>query len=216
MNDTMDNKMSQQRLYVLIAAAAGMLGTFLPWVSAPIIGGISGTAGDGWFTFILFGVAVFVALQGDRTKNLDQKQFLAVCVTSGLAALFALWKIINFNNSMGQLAGRDGMFSGMFTSTVSIGVGLYLIVLAGIAVIGLAFKMKAKIGGHQETVDKGDLDKETVDKDSINKAIGSSENVNNEADSKVSESNESVDKEAEDKEAENKRGGHKEAENKEK
>ena len=36
--------MHQQRLYVLIAAAAGMLGTFLPWVSLPFLGSVSGTS----------------------------------------------------------------------------------------------------------------------------------------------------------------------------
>lgn len=160
---TMNNKMSQQRFYALIAAAIGMFGTFLPWVSAPVISGISGTAGDGWFTLILFGITFFILLQGDKMKDLDQKQLLAVYGTSGLAALFALWKITSFNNSISQFAGRETMVSGMFTSTVSVGIGLYLVVVAGVAVIGLAFTMKgkdmvSKEKGGKETDDKKEID----------------------------------------------------------
>jgi hypothetical protein len=130
--------MNKQRLAIVIAAGIGMLATFMPWVKAPFVGSINGTAADGWTTFFLFGVAVVIALLNDRTTRITGNTFYAAIAGPGAATLFALWKIMQFS---GKKQSND-IFCEMMGSTVTIEFGLYLIVLAGVASVLLAYLIK--------------------------------------------------------------------------
>ena len=134
--------MHQQRLYVLIAAAAGMLGTFLPWVSLPFLGSVSGTSAgaDGWISFVFFGVVLAMTLIGKREALLEGWHFMLAIIFGAAGAIFALWKIIDINSVIGG-KGQGEMGKAM-GKMVSVGFGLYLIVIAGIAVVVLAFVMQ--------------------------------------------------------------------------
>ena len=140
--------MHKQRLYVLIAAAAGMLGTFLPWVSLPFLGSVSGVnaGADGWISFVFFGVVVAMTLIGNRESLLEGYQFTLSVVFGAVGAIFGLWKIIDINSVMGG-KGQGEMGKAM-GKMISVGFGLYLIVLAGIAVVVLALMLKK---GEQKT-----------------------------------------------------------------
>src|ERR1041384_5512802 len=79
-----------QRVVVVIAAGAGMLGTFLPWASVGVLS-IAGTGGDGWITLVMFGIAMAVACAGDRTAFLSEGLSGVLVAVAGLAALVGLY-----------------------------------------------------------------------------------------------------------------------------
>src|SRR5690606_11829727 len=66
-----ESSFSRQRTALAITAAAGMLATFLPWVKAPIIGSIDGTAGDGWITLALFACSFALCFAGNRSRSIS-------------------------------------------------------------------------------------------------------------------------------------------------
>jgi len=126
--------MNKQRLSILIASGLGALATFLPW--AKVLGlSVSGTAGDGWLTLILFAIPIILSLKGEKTSRIQGKELYGAIVPAALAALIGIWKITDFNSAT---AGAEMMG----VSVASIGVGLYLLVLAGIAVPVVAFVIK--------------------------------------------------------------------------
>jgi hypothetical protein len=136
------NKMHKQRIAILIAASIGALGTFLPWVHAPIVGTVPGSSGsDGWITFILFALSIGLCFVGNRKETLKVGFLVGSMVPSLLASIIALIKIIDFNSKMSS-AVVDNPFAKAITQTVGIGIGLYLIVLAGIAVLVLGIMFK--------------------------------------------------------------------------
>ena len=59
--------MHKQRLAIVIAAALGIVATFLPWVNIAFLGSVTGTNGDGWFTLILFIAALVIGLLKDKS-----------------------------------------------------------------------------------------------------------------------------------------------------
>lgn len=137
--------MNRQRLVVLVLSIAGMLGTFLPWVQAPIVGSVNGTKGDGWITLGLFAIPLVVVLLKDRMQTLDMKRMLIASAGGVVAAIIGIWKMIDLNNSMKSL-GENELFGKLFSSSVSIGFGLYVIVIAGLAIpvylfLGKKFKV---------------------------------------------------------------------------
>ncbi len=125
--------LNKQRLAILIASILGALATFMPWLKAPIIGTINGTKGDGWITMILFAIPIFISLYKDKTKPIKGKLLNPVIFPPILAAIIGIYKIIKFNTT---ISGADN--NNIFSDVVSIGFGLYLVILAGIAVPILA------------------------------------------------------------------------------
>ena len=134
--------MNKQRLAILIVAGLGVLATFLPWVKVPIIGSVNGTQGDGWITLVLFAIAILISLSKDKTKAIEGGRLYAAILPGGLAGALGLWKIIDFNSKMEELGGN--VMAEAIGSTVSIGIGLYLVVLAGIALPIVGFLIKDK------------------------------------------------------------------------
>ncbi|MDA9775431.1 hypothetical protein N9B67_03810 [Algibacter sp.] len=134
--------MNKQRLAILTVAGLGVLATFLPWVKVPILGSVNGTQGDGWITLVLFAIAILISLSKDKTKAIEGGLLYAAILPGGLAGALGLWKIIDFNSKMEELGGN--VMAEAIGSTVSIGIGLYLVVLAGIALPIVGFLIKDK------------------------------------------------------------------------
>lgn len=133
--------MNKQRVLIVAAAGVGMLCTFLPWVSIPIFGSISGARGDGWISFALFLIALLPALlAGEKKQPLPGKALPAVLIPAVLAAGLGIWKIIDFKR---LLSGSTDDALAQFTGAgVSIGFGLYLLVLAGIVLVFAALRFR--------------------------------------------------------------------------
>ncbi|MCL2409794.1 MAG: zinc ribbon domain-containing protein [Oscillospiraceae bacterium] len=128
--------MHKQRLILAIVSVLGILATFLPWATnIPFLGsvnGIAGDASDGWFTLILFAVALIISLIGNRTEAMVSK-IKFVAVGAGLInAIIAIWNISQVNDLRSAFGGFG----------ISVGFGLYLLVIAGIGVAVIPFFTK--------------------------------------------------------------------------
>jgi hypothetical protein len=132
--------MNKQRLGILIVAVVGMLATFMPWVNVPIIGSVDGTKGDGWITFVLFAIPLIICLLNDKSKSVKGVLLIAAIIPSLIAAIIGTWKIIDFKSKMGQTG--DNPFAQALSSSISVGFGLYLVVLSGIALPIVSFLIK--------------------------------------------------------------------------
>lgn len=130
--------MNKQRLFILGAAVLGIIASYLPWISLPM-GSVSGLKGDGWLTLILFLVPTVISVLGNRAASLSKTNLYVAMGPALLAGLLGLYKIIDFNSGMPD---TDNPFAIAVRSTVSVGIGLYLVVAAGLAVpaIGLFVK----------------------------------------------------------------------------
>lgn len=125
---------------MLYATVVGIIGVFLPWVNAPIIGTISGTAGsDGMVTLVLFGVTAVLLMWKNKKEILNTKEIIGIFICSGAPGLLALWKIIELN--MPQSVDENNPFAKLWNLKVSVGIGLYIVALAGIAIVYLGIKM---------------------------------------------------------------------------
>lgn len=137
--------MNKQRLAVLIAAAVGVLASFMPWVKAPFVGSVSGINGaDGWINLVLFAIPLALCLLKDKTQPLTGALLYGAIVPSIVALLMGVWKIVDFQRTVASMNDPENPFAQALCSSVSIEFGLYLVVLAGIALPILAFVVKDK------------------------------------------------------------------------
>ncbi|MGV8057301.1 MAG: hypothetical protein AB2L12_04585 [Smithellaceae bacterium] len=126
--------MNKQRIGILIASGIGMFGTFMPWAKT-INSTVDGTNKDGWISFGLFLIIFLISLIKDRSQSLKGGLLYAALVPSVIAVVLGIFEIIEIKNSM--LAKYYTFLGG-----VSIGFGLVLIIVAGIAVPIIAFTLK--------------------------------------------------------------------------
>ena len=133
--------MNKQRVSVLLAAGAGIVGTLMPWVTVSMLG-ISQSenglgTGDGKIIIVLFGIACLVSLLGDWRFGVEGGARIGAIVLGLAGAIIAIMDINNFHTKIG--GGGGGM--------ISIGFGLYLIVIAGFLLPILAFAVPSYVGG---------------------------------------------------------------------
>lgn len=133
---------NKQRLALLAVASIGMLCTFLPWISVPFAGSINGTKGDGWFTFLFFGVSLALSFLGDKSEEVSGTKFWAASLFALFAGGLGLYKIIDFNSKMSNLS--ENPFAQAISASVSVEFGLYLLALAGIVFPVLGFFLRRK------------------------------------------------------------------------
>ena len=137
------DQLSTQRKVVAGGAAAGIVSTFLPWANAPIVGSISGTEGDGWITLLLFVVPLVLALRGDKLSFLTKRDSYIAAAAAAIAGLIGLFKILDVQKAKDSLS-SEGF--GLFVSgSISVGFGLYLLVIAAVVVVAGALLMKDKV-----------------------------------------------------------------------
>lgn len=135
--------MNKQRLAVLIAAAVGMLASFMPWVKAPLVGSVNGINGaDGWINLVLFAIPLALCLLKDKTQPLKGAFLYGAIAPAIIACIFGVWKIIDFERAVSSMSDPSNPFAQALSASVSIEFGLYLVVLAGIALPILAFVVK--------------------------------------------------------------------------
>ena len=130
--------MHKQKIAILITALIGGIGTFLPWAEVPFLGTINGTEGDGWITLGLFAVPIILALTGQSKVSLKGTKLIAASIASFIAAIIGFIDL----NDISSLTGGNDMISQMMGDMVSVGSGLYVIIIAGIALPILAFALK--------------------------------------------------------------------------
>ena len=130
--------MNKQRMFILIAAVVGIAATFLPWIELPM-GSVAGTKGDGWITLLLFTISAVLTVLGRRTSSLQGVKLYGVIAPALISGLIALYKILNFNSSMPD---SDNPFALAIRSSISVGIGLYLVLIAGLAIPAIGYFLR--------------------------------------------------------------------------
>lgn len=124
--------MERNRLYIIIASVATILGSVLPWGSVNLgaFGGlsISGIEGGGKYVLILAIVTVALAWFKDRTKPLDKTFALGVIALGIIGAGIVIYHMVR----IGDISADFGSGFGL-----SIGFGLYITLVATIATAAL-------------------------------------------------------------------------------
>jgi hypothetical protein len=86
-------RMHRQRIIIMVAGAAAMLGVLLPWMNAPLVGALPGTSaahGLGWIALALAAVAVAGAIGRDAMAV--PARLISGCAGAGAAGI-AAWQI---------------------------------------------------------------------------------------------------------------------------
>jgi len=140
-----------QRAIVILTAAVGVLTAFLPWLSAPFLGSVAGTDGtDGWIVVGVFGVAALLAFAGTPQLTPGRRTVLVLLGLAGAA--IAIWKITYIYDLKAQ-AGADATgFSRGLSNAIRIGAGLWLMLVAGAALVLEALLMKDAPAGVRATL----------------------------------------------------------------
>ena len=119
--------MHKQRMALMLAAAAGIVASFLPWASVMGIS-VNGTAGAGWISLLLFAVIAIMSLLGNRTMALKGGLMIAAIIAAVLVIILGIWQIMDIKKEGGGF--------------VEIGFGLYIVVAAGAGCLLLPFVIK--------------------------------------------------------------------------
>jgi hypothetical protein len=134
-----EEAMHKQRLAAMIAAAIGMIATFLPWVTGSMVGSVAGTVGDGWISFGLFAIALILALLGDRTQPMVGGRRMGVAILGLLTAVYGVWKMMDFKSTFDSVSGTE--LGAEIASSFAIGIGVYLVIAAGALLLILPFML---------------------------------------------------------------------------
>jgi hypothetical protein len=130
--------LNKQRKLILIAAVAGAISVFLPWVKASVgmfgveaSESVNGFHGSGVVVFLAFAAAAVISLLGDQTKPLDQTMWLVSLAAGALALIFV---VVNLINSKG---GPETM-----VAEVSYGIGIWIALAASLGTVAAAWLFK--------------------------------------------------------------------------
>ena len=124
--------MNKQRKFILIAAAAGVISMFLPWVSFSMFGysqSVNGMHDKGILVFICFVASGAIAYLGDQTRNLEKNMWAATLIAGAIALLFVIWF---YSQATGSIMGSS-----------MIGFGIYVAALASIGILVSAYMFKS-------------------------------------------------------------------------
>jgi hypothetical protein len=128
------------------AAALAVVAALLPWVSASTIfggftrNGIDG-GGDGLVTALL-GVVVAVVAVGTRRNTSDRGAGIAIAVCSLIIVAISVYDFFSVNDRVNDIDRRLGQ--------VSVGIGLYLTILAGVAGV-VAGVLRTSLAGRPQS-----------------------------------------------------------------
>lgn len=133
-----------QRALIIACCAVGAIGTFLPWATAPIVGTVYGTAGDGWVTFACFVLAFICVSIGERQYALDKLQWWGSMLFAGSAGAVAVSKLFGlYSRKTEMLKENDGNpFGEIMLQAFQVGPGLYVIVFASVTAICCAMLLR--------------------------------------------------------------------------
>lgn len=132
--------MNKQRLTLLILASLGVLATFMPWSSLPVLGAMSGiNTKIGKFSLVLFTIPLLGSFIGDRTKDLKGILLYVVVLSSVLSVLFntvQLWVLTSVDPE------TSNPIDYILADQIRVDVGLFLALLSGVLIPVLVKIMK--------------------------------------------------------------------------
>jgi len=133
--------MSQSQIGMMVAAAAVMVGTALPWFSAPIVGSTPGYRGDGIFALAAGALALVVVLVGAAMDLSFSIQKWVAVLMGGVAVAIPAIRWYELERRVTEMAGSDNPFSGAVDATVGVDVGLVVTLVGGLLLVFLPFAL---------------------------------------------------------------------------
>lgn len=125
--------MNKQRVAILLLAILGVSATFMPWTTVPILGSMPGTETKiAWFCLAFFMVPVICALIGDKSTSIRRFLLVVTIITSIIASGLGGIQYYALKNPPEPEEGD--IFAGIFNETFTIGYGVYVVILTGIAI----------------------------------------------------------------------------------
>jgi hypothetical protein len=136
-----EEAMHKQRIAVMVAALLGIIATFLPWATIPLVGTIAGSE----VTFLTLGlcaVALILALLGDRSQPVASGMRIGIAVLGLLTGAYGAYQIMDMNKAVDRMAGMEG--GAEIASGAAVGIGLYLVIAAGFLLLILPFMLGSR------------------------------------------------------------------------
>ncbi|MFM7758862.1 MAG: hypothetical protein ACKO6J_08005 [Crocinitomicaceae bacterium] len=101
-----------QKKYLVIAAAVGIIASFLPWasISGIISQRVNGLDGDGKLTIVLFAVAGYFVIKGNKNEELSGNALYVVIGAFGLAGLIGLYDWSNMTDKLKSIHETNSKF----------------------------------------------------------------------------------------------------------
>lgn len=132
---------SRSRVTLAACAAAGMVATFLPWIQAPLIGGVPGSRGDGWFTFVGFAIILAVATSPNPRAPLRRGRRVVCSLFGAGCAALAVWKVLQLMDLVATQE-LEGGLAASFANSTSVGAGLWLVLICGVVATAAALVLR--------------------------------------------------------------------------
>lgn len=138
--------MHKQRTALIITSGIGVLSVFLPWVSVLLFSASGIDTGIGKIVLVIYLIPLIISFIGDREDALEPKAVTVSMVTGILASILAIYQYIDMKAGLSSLSSSGGddpfNFDSLISGAVSTGIGLYLSILAGIAIAVAVNKTK--------------------------------------------------------------------------
>lgn len=136
------SKANNQRFALLSAAIIGLLSTFMPWVHISSVRTIYGFENAGLFTFFLFLVPVIIILSHKKAKPIGKGLLLISVIPSIIAGFIGIQRFVQFSSLISNMS--ENAFTLRISDSMTIGIGLYLVIIIGFVLPFLAFLIKEK------------------------------------------------------------------------
>src|SRR5262245_55983939 len=131
-----EKRMHKQRIAILLFAAVGTSGTFLPWLT--IAGAPTSAPGiDRWITLGLFAVTGLLALAGNMRRSWQGGGLIAVTVPAILASAVGIYELASLLMRKSAASGPANLFAAMSPSW-----GLNVVTAAGVMLVAAAFALQ--------------------------------------------------------------------------
>lgn len=140
--------MNKQRIAILIACCIGSLASLMNWQDYFLTSTSGVELGYGWFTLGLFSIGGVICLVSNKTKQLTTIEILATIIPAIMATGIAAFAYVKLQNTPAPIKKTELDFivelAKSYMSKTTLGVGLYITIVAGVAVPVLAFALKQK------------------------------------------------------------------------
>ncbi len=123
----------KQRRYIALACFAGIFGSVLPWITFPFLGSINGLSLYGKYTLPLFILVLIFSLAGNRSSRIKGR--FRIIIPSSICIFLVLFLFFSGVNKM-------DVFGGFISTTGTFQLGVYMVLLAGIAIPVLLLTVK--------------------------------------------------------------------------